>query len=115
MIRRLNPDLVHSALSNLTQPSEIVNKVQFTSRFNPKSIAKSGSKPSPKQPYHFASENNAQFLLWCVSDTGNCKTLVSNNIVLKWSIPPHQIQRPLEHSNRKEHSGPRSNHVGGNF
>ena len=39
--------------------------------------------------YHFASENNAQFLLKCVSDTGNCRTLVAHDLVKKWNIPVH--------------------------
>ena len=60
-----------------------------TQRFDPNSIKKSGSKPSPKQMYHFASENNAQFLLKCVSDTGNCRTLVAHDLVKKWNIPVH--------------------------
>ena len=58
-------------------------------RFDPDSLRKSGSRPSPKQMYHFASENNAQFLMKCVSDTGNCRTLVSADIVSKWNIPLH--------------------------
>ena len=93
MVRRFNPKTVHSPLSKLSKP-KVTNKVKSTTtatvrRFDPDSLQKSGSKPSPKQMYHFASENNAQFLMKCVSDTGNCRTLVSADIAEKWNIPLH--------------------------
>ena len=93
MVRRFNPKTVHSPLSQLSKP-KVTNTVKSTTsatvrRFDPDSLQRSGSKPSPKQMYHFASENNAQFLMKCVSDTGNCRTLVSADIAEKWNIPLH--------------------------
>ena len=93
MVKRFNPQSVHSPLSKLSTPivhnSVASTSVAMVQRFDPDSLQKSGSKPSPKQMYHFASENNAQFLMKCVSDTGNCRTLVSSDIADKWNIPLH--------------------------
>ncbi len=88
MVKRFDPKAVHSPLSKLHTPV-VNNSVAMVRRFDPDSLRKSGSRPSPKQMYHFASENNAQFLMKCVSDTGNCRTLVSADIVSKWNIPLH--------------------------
>ena len=122
MVKRFNTNVVHSPLTNLKERQVLPSKenmvVASVKRFEPKEPPKSGSKPSPKHHYHFATENNAQFLLKCVSNSSNCRTLFSirrPNTKMVYPDLSSFYYRSPKHSNRQNHYSSGSRYVRSNF
>ena len=61
-----------------------LNRVTYriaTLTFDSANIKKSGSQPIAKHTYRFTSENGTDFILPCISDSGNARTLVAQDIL----------------------------------
>ena len=52
-----------------------------TLTFDSANIEKPGSQPIAKHTYRFTSENGKDFILPCISDSGNARTLVAQDIL----------------------------------
>ena len=52
-----------------------------TLTFDSTKIEKTGSKESPKHTYRFTSETGIDFVLPCLSDSGNARTLVAKDLL----------------------------------
>ena len=63
-------------------PIYTINKMTFNSA----DIEKSGSHPSPRHTYRFTSEKGVDFILPCISDSGNARTLVAQDLLEEKSI-----------------------------
>jgi len=68
------------------QKNKICNLCLVTHRiatltFDSTNIEKSGSQPISKHTYRFTSENGTDFILPCISDSGNARTLVAQDIL----------------------------------
>ena len=50
-------------------------------KFDSSKIDKTGSKPSPRHTYRFTSETGVEFVLPCISDSGNARTLVAKDLL----------------------------------
>ena len=52
-----------------------------TLTFDSANIEKPGSQPIAKHTYRFTSENGKDFILPCISDSGNARTLVAQDLL----------------------------------
>ena len=52
-----------------------------TLTFDSSKVEKTGSHPSPRHTYRFTSEKGIDFILPCIRDSGNARTLVAQDIL----------------------------------
>jgi len=83
--------------------NRVTHKIS-TLTFDSTKFEKSGSQPIAKHTYCFTYENGNDFILPCISDSGNARTLVTQDILDdnaiayykadadKHSIPPNRVQ-----------------------